>query len=247
MTERTRKAAVSLCETTTRSPLLLRLMKQNGNAVSDAELLEILLSPATSEAHRVAIRLLETFGTLHSVLHAGERELSAVDGVGHAVLETLLMARLFGQRVLQSEIASKPLLPSWKALEDYFLLTMAGKQVEEFRILFLDARYRLIADELIHRGTINHTAVYPREVVKRALELYADGIILLHNHPCGDPAPSGADIELTRKIIAATKTVGIAVHEHVIVGEGSYYSFKSYGLLQEEHPPAAARKHKRKK
>jgi DNA repair protein RadC len=135
------------------------------------------------------------------------------------------------QRILKEEVKDKPVIQSWTALLDYCQLSMAHKKVEEFRVLFLNHKNALIADEVMQTGTVNHTPVYPREVVKRALELSASAMILLHNHPSGDSTPSKADIEMTKQIIEAAKAVEVKVHDHLIIAEKGHYSFKSHGIF----------------
>jgi DNA repair protein RadC len=151
--------------------------------------------------------------------------------VGDAVISALKTIRVASQRLLKSSIEDKPIIQSWTALMDYCRLSMGKKKVEQFRVLFLNNRHALICDEVLQQGTVNHTPVYPREIIKRALEVHASAIILLHNHPSGDPNPSKADIDMTKKIVEAAQTVGIAVHDHVIVTEHGHYSFKSFGLI----------------
>jgi DNA repair protein RadC len=133
--------------------------------------------------------------------------------------------------MIKSEILNQPVIQSWSALIDYCKLVMGKEKIEQFRVLFLNHRHALIADEVMQQGTINHTPVYPREIIKRALEHSAAAIILLHNHPSGDPTPSKADIDITHKIIEAAATISVTVHDHVIITETGHYSFKSFGLI----------------
>lgn len=179
----------------------------------------------------LAKALLKEFGSFAGVMHAEESALRAVDEVGDAVIAALKTIRVSTQRLTKSEISDQPIIQSWSALMDYCKLAMDNKKIEEFRVLFLNHRHALIADEVMQRGTINHTPVYPREIVKRALELSAASIILLHNHPSGDPTPSKADIDITKQIIAACTTVNVTVHDHVIITATGHYSFKSFGLM----------------
>jgi DNA repair protein RadC len=205
------------------------------DAVSDCELLELVLSsaPCAVDANALAIRLLERFGTLNKVMHADGDTLRAIEGVDDAVLKALAVMRLTAQRMVKSEVIDRPVIQSWSALMNYCKLASGHKKVEEFRVLFLNHRHVLITDEVMQRGTINHTPIYPREIVKRALELSAAGIILVHNHPSGDCTPSKADIDITIKVIEAAASVNVAVHDHVIVTEQGHYSFKSFGLLRD--------------
>jgi DNA repair protein RadC len=152
-------------------------------------------------------------------------------GVGEAVATHLKIVEAAAQRLAQTKVIKRPALSSWAALLDYCTAAMAREPAEQFRVLFLDRKNVLIADEVQSRGTIDHTPVYPREIVKRALELSASAIILVHNHPSGDPTPSRADIDMTREIEKAAKALHIAVHDHLVIGRGGHASFKSLGLL----------------
>jgi DNA repair protein RadC len=147
------------------------------------------------------------------------------------VIAALKTIRVSAQRMIKSEILNQPVIQSWSALIDYCKLVMGKEKIEQFRVLFLNHRHALIADEVMQQGTINHTPVYPREIIKRALEHSAAAIILLHNHPSGDPTPSKADIDITHKIIEAAATISVTVHDHVIITETGHYSFKSFGLI----------------
>ena len=146
-------------------------------------------------------------------------------------MRTLLLVGAAALRMTRQELIGRPVLGSWQRLLDYCQAAMAHESIEQFRLLFLDRKNALIADEVQQRGTVDHTPVYPREIVKRALELNASALILVHNHPSGDPTPSRADIDMTREIVAATRALGIAVHDHVIIGRGRHSSLKSMGLL----------------
>jgi DNA repair protein RadC len=154
-----------------------------------------------------------------------------VKGVGPAVVQTLKIVAAAAVRLSKREAMTKPVLGSFKALLDYCMAAMAREEREQFRILFLDRKNMLIADEVQNKGTIDHTPAYPREVVRRALELSAASIILVHNHPSGDPTPSRNDVELTKEIVAAAKTLGIAVHDHLIVAKQFHASLKGLGLM----------------
>lgn len=216
-----------------RARLRSRFLEAGGEHVPDYELLELLLFSARprGDVKPLAKRLLKQFGSFDKVIYASEHELRQVDEVGDAVISALKTVRVAAQRLVKSEIGQQPIIQSWSALLDYCKLTMGKNTIEEFRVLFLNNRHVLIADEVMQRGTINHTPVYPREIVKRSLELGAAAIILLHNHPSGDPTPSKADIDITEKIVSALATVGITVHDHVIITDGGHYSFKSFGLI----------------
>ncbi len=216
-----------------RARLRERFLGQGGDVLPDYELLELILFSARprGDVKPLAKRLLKQFGSFDKVIYADEAALRAVDEVGDAVISALKTVRVASQRLIKSEIGDQPIIQSWSALLDYCKLAMGKAKIEEFRVLFLNARHALIADEVMQRGTVNHTPVYPREVVKRALELGASAIILLHNHPSGDPTPSQADIDITQKIVDAAKTINITVHDHVIITDAGHYSFKSFGLI----------------
>lgn len=216
-----------------RSRLRERFLGASGDALPDYELLELILFAARprGDVKPLAKRLLKQFGSFDKVIYADEHALRAVDEVGDAVISALKTVRVAAQRLVKSEIGDQPIIQSWSALMDYCKLAMGKNTIEEFRVLFLNHRHALIADEVMQRGTVNHTPVYPREVVKRALELSASAIILVHNHPSGDPTPSKADIDITQKIVEATATINVGVHDHIIITETGHYSFRSFGLL----------------
>jgi DNA repair protein RadC len=216
-----------------RSRLRERFLSPAGDTLPDYELLELILFSAKprGDVKPLAKRLLAKFGSFSAVVYADETALRAMDEVGDATVAALKTIRVASQRMLKSEIGDQPVIQSWSALMDYCKLAMGRSKIEEFRVLFLNHRHALIADEVMQRGTINHTPVYPREIVKRALELAASAVILLHNHPSGDATPSKADIDITKKIIEAAATVGVSVHDHVIVTETGNYSFKSFGII----------------
>lgn len=216
-----------------RARLRERFLGDGGEALPDYELLELILFSARprGDVKPLAKRLLKEFGSFSKVIYADDAALRAIDEVGDAVISALKTVRISAQRLIKSEISNQPVIQSWSALMDYCSLVMGKNKIEEFRVLYLNHRHSLIADEVMQRGTINHTPVYPREIVKRALEHSAAAIILLHNHPSGDPTPSKADIDITKKIIEATATVNVTVHDHVIIAETGHYSFKSYGLI----------------
>lgn len=216
-----------------RQRLRSRFLETSGQGFADYELLELLLFGARprGDVKPLAKRLLKHFGALDKVLQASPAELRGVDDVGEAVICCLKATEEAAKRLVKAPTKGRPIIQSWSALLDYCRLAMGTEKVEQFRILFLNHKHALIADEVLQKGTIDHTPVYPREVVKRALELGASAIILAHNHPSGDPTPSQADIDMTKKVIEAAKAVGIAVHDHLIIADSSHYSFKSYGLI----------------
>jgi len=208
--------------------------KDNGaNALADYELLELLLFRAIPrrDTKPIAKALLAQFGTVAEVLSAPIERLKEVEGIGQSVAVDLKIIQAAGQRLAKDQIMEQPILSSWSELLEYCHSAMAYEKKEQFRLLFLDKKNRLIADEVQQVGTVDHTPAYPREVVKRALELSATAVILLHNHPSGDPTPSQADIMMTQKIIEAATPMGIAVHDHVIIGKSGHTSLKALRFI----------------
>jgi len=206
----------------------------NGPAgFADYELLELLLFRLVPRADTkpIAKALIARFGTFAEVLGAPEALLREVTGVGAAVAFDLKVVAAAGQRMARGEINEREVLSSWSKVVDYCRAAMAFEEREQFRILFLDKKNALIADEVQQTGTVDHTPVYPREVVRRALELSATAIVLVHNHPSGDPTPSRADIEMTRLVIETAKPLGIGVHDHIIIGRHDHASLKGLGLI----------------
>ncbi len=179
----------------------------------------------------LARALLTQFGSFARVIAAPVQELLAVEGLGEAGAAALKSVQAAALRLMRAEVIDQPVLTNWDRLMTYLNAAMSRERVEQFRVLFLDNRNRLLADEAQQRGTVNHTPVYPREVAKRALELHATALILVHNHPSGDPTPSAEDIAMTREIKAATAALSIVLHDHVIVGNGRWLSFRTEGLL----------------
>jgi DNA repair protein RadC len=216
-----------------RERLRARLLSAGPAALADYELLEFLLYSARprGDTKPLAKALLARFGSLAGVLGADKEALLTVTGLGEASAAALLATRAAALHVVRAPLLDRPILASWQALMDYCNAAQGFAEIEEFRLLFLDRRNALIADERQQRGTVDHTPVYPREVVKRALDLGASALILLHNHPSGDTTPSRADIDMTLAIAHALKPVGIALHDHVIVGRGRHSSLKSLGLI----------------
>lgn len=208
--------------------------RENGDtALADYEMLELLLFRLIPrrDTKPIAKALIDRFGNLAGVFGAPVQLLQEVKGVGEAVALDLKLIASVGQRILKSELRHKQVLGSWSSVIDYCHAAMAYEAREQFRILFLDKRNTLIADEVQGRGTVDHTPVYPREVVRRALELSATAIILVHNHPSGDPTPSRADIDMTNTIIQTAKPLGITVHDHIIIGKDGHVSFKGLRLI----------------
>jgi DNA repair protein RadC len=216
-----------------RARLRDRFLNGGADALPDYEMLELVLFAAIprGDLKPLAKALLARFGSFDEVICAPRERLLEVKGVGDAVIAQLKVIEAAALRLSKTKLLGKPALSSWAALLDYVTAAMARNAHEEFRILFLDRKNALIADEVQGQGTIDHTPVYPREIVKRALELSAVAIILVHNHPSGDPTPSKADIEMTREIVNAARALRIAIHDHIVVARGGVLSFKSLGLL----------------
>ena len=216
-----------------RERLRARFLKGGAEAMPDYELLELALFAAIPrrDTKPLAKALLRRFGSFAEVIAAPRERLLEIEGVGMSVANHLKIVEAAAQRLTKTKVMGRPALSSWSALLDYCTAAMARSEKEEFRVLFLDRKNHLIADEVQNRGTVDHTSVYPREIIKRALELGASSIILVHNHPSGDPTPSKADIAMTREVTAAAKALGIALHDHLVIGRGGHASFKSLGLL----------------
>ncbi|OJX50439.1 MAG: hypothetical protein BGO81_04645 [Devosia sp. 66-22] len=211
-----------------------RLMTVGGEAFTDAEMLEAVLHLAIPrrDTKDLAKLLLRRFGSFAAVLAAPAAQLAAFDGFGDSSVANLKIVVAAAQRYARGQVASDaPILSSWAPLLDYCRTTMAFEEIEQFRILFLDKKNRLIADEVQQRGTVDHTPVYPREVIKRSLEHGATALILVHNHPSGDPSPSTADVQMTRQIIDVAKPLGITVHDHIIIGRAGHASMKALRLI----------------
>jgi DNA repair protein RadC len=216
-----------------RERLRERFLTAGADAVADYELLEMLLYRAIrrGDTKPVAKALIARFGSFSEVLGAPYERLLEVNGVGEAVATEIKLIHSAAQRMIKGEIIRKPVLSSWKAILDYCHVSMAYAEREQFRILFLDKKNQLIADEVQQEGTVDHTPVYTREVMKRALELSATAIILVHNHPSGDPTPSMADIDMTKKIISAGEKLNVLVHDHIIIGRNGHTSLRGSQLI----------------
>jgi DNA repair protein RadC len=213
-----------------RARMRQKLLAGGGDALADHELLEMALFLALPrrDTKPIAYRLLARFGSFANTIAAPPTEIAAVEGMGEASAAALKIVQAAAQRLARAEVIDRPVLANWDALLAYLNTVMARERVEHFRILFLDSRNRLIADEAQTKGTVNHTPVYPREVMRRALELQASAIILAHNHPSGDPSPSQADIDMTRQIVLAAQALSITVHDHVVIGNGRWVSFRAH-------------------
>ncbi|EHM00882.1 DNA repair protein RadC [Acetobacteraceae bacterium AT-5844] len=210
-----------------------KLLTAGPDALLDHELLEmqLFLALPRRDTKPIARALLARFGSFGNAISARPEELRQIEGLGEAGIAALKTVQAAALRLMREEVLDRPLLDNWQRLLDYLNAILAREKTEHFRILFLDSKNRLIADEAQARGTVNHTPVYPREVVKRGLELQATALILVHNHPSGDPTPSGADIRMTTEIRQAAELLGIAVHDHLIIGNGRHLSFRREGLL----------------
>ena len=216
-----------------RKRLRERFIKAGSEALPDYELLELLLALAKprGDVMPLAKKLIKRFGGFAAVISAEPRELTEVEGVAEATAVALKTVQAAALRLAREEVMARPVIGSWERLIAYCRMAMAHSKTEQFRLLFLDRKNALIADELQQRGTVDHTPVYTREVVKRALDLGASAIIMVHNHPSGDPTPSKADILMTREVRDAAEKLGIVLHDHVIIGRGEHASFKALGLL----------------
>ena len=208
--------------------------REGGDSLPDYELLELALFAAIprQDTKPLAKRMLDEFrGDLTALFAASRDRLKQIEGVGDAVADQIAIMAAFIARTAKQPVKEREVLSSWNAVVAYCARAMAGETTEQFRILFLDRKNRLLRDEVQNRGTVDHTPVYPREVVKRALEIGACAIILVHNHPSGDPTPSAGDVEMTKQIIAAAKTLDIVVHDHLIIGRNGHTSLKQLGLM----------------
>jgi DNA repair protein RadC len=215
-----------------RERLRTRFLEVGDEALADYELLELLLFRGIprKDVKPIAKQLLKEFGSLAGVLSATEARLRQT-GLGPVAVAELKIVQAAASRMLKVEMQKRPVLSSWNAVLDYCRSAQAFAAIEQFRILFLDKRNQLIADEVQQTGTVDHAPVYPREVIKRALELSATAVILVHNHPSGDPTPSRADIQMTQAIAEIAKPLGIAVHDHIIVGKDGHASLKGLRLI----------------
>jgi DNA repair protein RadC len=216
-----------------RSRLKARFMKSGADALAEYELLELLLfrSIPRRDTKPLAKQLISIFGSFSEVLAAHPDRLKEVKGLGQATIVDFQIVKASAEALISGQVREKPLLGSWSSVIDYCRAAMAFEDKEQFRILFLDKKNKLIKDEVQQIGTVDHTPVYPREVVKRALELSATAIILVHNHPSGDPTPSRADIEMTKTINEIASSLGITVHDHIIIAKDGHASLKGLKLF----------------
>jgi DNA repair protein RadC len=216
-----------------RERLRARFRDAGADAVTDYELLELVLfrTIPQRDIKPLAKELIAKFGSFAEVLAAAAQRLEEVKGIKEATATDLKIVHAAASRLARGQVKKRPVLSSWSTVLDYCRTIMAFADKEQFRVLFLDKRNQVIADELQQTGTVDHTPVYPREVVKRALELSATAIILVHNHPSGDPTPSRADIQMTQSIVEIAKPLGISVHDHIIVGKEGHASLKGLKLI----------------
>ncbi len=216
-----------------RARLRKRLLTGGAEALADYEVLEYLLFAAMRQGDTkpAAKALLKRFGSLSGVLNANPAALQQVDGIGETNAAALKSVAIAARGMARSEVADKPVLGSWQSLLDYLAIDMAHLTVERVRVLYLDARNRLIDDHHVGDGSIDEAAIHPREVIRRAMDLGASALILVHNHPSGNPEPSRADIQITKKIAEAGRLLGVALHDHVIIGREGHVSLRSKGLI----------------
>lgn len=216
-----------------RARLRARLLSAGAEALADHELIEMTLFLALPrrDTKPIARALLARFGSYANVVSAPVADLLTMDGLGEAGVASLKLVQAAAQRLAKAEILHRPVLDNWNRLMEYLQVVLGREKTEQFRVLYLDNRNRLLADVPQAKGTVNHTPVYPREVIKRALELHAVALILVHNHPSGDPTPSDDDIQMTKAIKRAANALSIMLHDHVIIGNGTSLSLRRAGLL----------------
>ncbi|WP_323038095.1 RadC family protein [Pararhodobacter sp.] len=216
-----------------RKRLRSRFLQGGPEAMPDYELLELLLFGAVlrQDVKPLARRLLDHFGDLATLIAASPTDLQRVEGVGEGVVTVLKLAGAVAGRIARAKVMHRPVISSWSAMLDYCHTVMAHRDIEHFRVLFLDRKNCLIADEELGRGTVDHVPVYPREIMRRALEVGASAMILVHNHPSGDPTPSQADIAMTDRIHQGAEALSLVLHDHLIIGQSREFSFRSEGLL----------------
>jgi len=216
-----------------RKRLRNRFLDGGADAMPDYELLEMLLfgAMARQDVKPLAHALIARFGDLAGVVNATPAQLAREKGVGETIITTLKLAEAIASRVTRARVLNRPVISSWDALLDYCHTVMAHREIEHVRALFLDRKNRLIADEELARGTVDHVPLYPREVLRRALDHNASAVILVHNHPSGDPTPSSADIAMTERIQTGAEALGLVLHDHLIIGQSREFSFRSQGML----------------
>lgn len=210
-----------------------RIMKGDGAHLDDYEILEILLCAFIPrvDVRPIAKTMVDRFGTVSAALAAAPERLMEIDGIGEATAAYIRATNLLLQRAAADQVRDQPVISNWAALLNYVKHQLRHNKTEQARVLYLDRKNKLIADEIAGRGTVDHAPIYPREIARRALELSASAVILVHNHPSGDPTPSRADIELTREIERALAPLEIKVHDHLVVGAKETVSMKAKGLI----------------
>jgi DNA repair protein RadC len=210
-----------------------RLLSAGPDALADYEMLEMVLFLALPrrDTKSIAKHLLARFGSFAGAIAAPVQELLSVEGLGEAGAAALKTVQAAAVRLARAEVMQRPVLANWDGLITYLMAALARERVEQVRVLFLDSRNRLIADEAAGSGTVNHTPVYPREIMKRALELHATALVLVHNHPSGDPTPSREDIAMTQEMRLAAEALRLTVHDHLIIAGSRWLSFRQEGLL----------------
>lgn len=216
-----------------RKRLRERFLVSKKGGLPDYEILEILLfsSHPRGDVKPLAKELIAKFGSLAKAINADTSELNKIKGINEQALAQFRAVQEASERLIKEEVIAKPILQSWKALLDYCRASMGHLTKEQFRILFLNKKNMVIADDLQEAGTVDQTPVYPREVVKRAVQLDASAVILVHNHPSGDTTPSKADVVITKQIETALKAVGISLHDHLIISSADHYSFKTNRII----------------
>ena len=216
-----------------RSRMRQRLLKSGPDALADHEMLEMMLFLALPrrDTKPIARALLSRFGSFAAVIAAPVPELLGTDGLGEAGAAAVKLVQAAALRMVKHEVAARPVLSNWDRMIDYLTASMAHERAEQFRILYLDARNHLLADEVQSRGTVDHAPVYPREIVRKCLEHNATALVLAHNHPSGEPTPSRQDVAMTKAIDQAVQTIGVTVHDHIIIGHGRCFSFRQEKLL----------------
>lgn len=216
-----------------RQRLRERFLRSGNDGLQDYELLELVLFRAIPrrDVKPLAKHLIDTFGSFAEVISASVERLREVEGMGEAAVVELKVVQAAALKLSQARVLNRPVLRSWAKVVEYCTASMAYGDTEQFRVLFLDHKHTLVADEVQQKGTVNHTPVYPREVVKRALDLGASGIVLVHNHPSGDPTPSRADIDMTKEIEDAGRGLKIQLIDHLVIGRGAHVSFRQAGLI----------------
>ena len=216
-----------------RQRLRQRFLTSGPDALADYELLELILMMAIprKDVKPLAKTLIDRFGSFNKVFHASHGDLSQIKGISDTTATTILSIKAAAMRLTRQDLENKPILSSWAQLVAYCSAEMGHEKTEQFRVIYLNRKNHLLADEILQTGTVDQAAVYPREVVKRGLDLGATAMILVHNHPSGDPTPSQEDVDITQAIIDASKVMGLTVHDHIIVSSSGHSSLRNSGLM----------------